>query len=248
MKASDVIAVMEKHFPLSLQEKWDKCGLQIGDVNQDVHKIMIALNADNDVLNEAINQHCDMLITHHPFLLDKINNIDKDHFMGQFIFNAIKNNVVVYSSHTALDKAKMNDWLIEELGVHDVCAGEATGISRIATLNTPMSQEEFINHVKKVYHLEHLKYAGRAENVSKVALCGGSAADFLEEFYGVADAYITGDTKYRNAKNAHDHGILLIDINHHAESIMVIKLKELLEKEVNVEIVEGHFADYYHYI
>ena len=142
----------------------------------------------------------------------------------------------------------MNDWLIEKLGVHDVCAGEASGISRLATLNTPMSQVEFINHVKEVYDLEHLKYAGCATTVSKVALCGGSAADFLEEFYGVADAYITGDTKYRNAKNAHDHNILLIDINHHAESIMVSKLKELLEKEVNVEIVEGHFNDYYHYI
>ena len=76
MKASEIIAVMEKHFPLSLQEKWDKCGLQIGDVNQEVNKIMIALNADNDVLNAAIAQNCDMLITHHPFLLDKIDNID----------------------------------------------------------------------------------------------------------------------------------------------------------------------------
>ena len=248
MKASEIIAVMEKYFPLSSQEKWDKCGLQIGDVNQEVNKIMIALNADNDVLNEAISQNCDMLITHHPFLLDKIENIDKDHFIGQFIFNAIKNNVVVYSSHTALDKAKMNDWLIGELGVHDILEGDATGISRIALLNTPMNKDEFIEHVKNVYHLEHLKYAGHKEKISKVALCGGSGADFLEQFYGVADAYITGDSKYRHAKNAHDHGILLIDINHHAESIMVSKLKELLEKEVNVEIVEAHFDDYYHYI
>ena len=248
MKASEIIAVMEKHFPLSLQEKWDKCGLQIGDVNQEVNKIMIALNADNDVLNAAIAQNCDMLITHHPFLLDKIDNIDKDHFMGQFIFNAIKNNVVVYSSHTAMDKAKMNDWLIEELGVYDVCVGDATGISRIASLNSPMKQDEFIEHVKTVFHLEHLKFAGNVEMVSKVALCGGSGADFLEEFYGKADAYITGDSKYRHAKNAHDHNVLLIDVNHHVESIMVSKLKELLEKEVNVEIVEGHFADYYHYM
>lgn len=248
MKASEIIAVMEKHFPLSLQEKWDKCGLQIGDVNQEVSKIMIALNADNDVLTEAINHNCDMLITHHPFLLDKIDNIDKDHFMGQFIFNAIKNNIVVYSSHTAMDKAKMNDWLIEELGVYNVCVGDATGISRKATLNSPMDQDDFIEHVKNVFHLNHLKYAGNVKKVSQVALCGGSGADFLEEFYGKVDAYITGDSKYRHAKNAHDNNILLIDVNHHVEAIMVSKLKELLEKEVNVEIVEGHFADYYHYI
>ena len=40
MKANEIIAVMEKHFPLSLQERWDRCGLQIGDVNQEVKKIM----------------------------------------------------------------------------------------------------------------------------------------------------------------------------------------------------------------
>ena len=42
MKAKDIIDIMEKHYPLSLQEEWDKCGLQIGDIHQDVQKIMIS--------------------------------------------------------------------------------------------------------------------------------------------------------------------------------------------------------------
>ena len=46
MKAQQIIEIIEKHFPLSIQEQWDKCGLQIGDRNQEVHKIMISLNAD----------------------------------------------------------------------------------------------------------------------------------------------------------------------------------------------------------
>ena len=83
--------------------------------------------------------------------------------------------------------------------------------------------------------------------VRKVAICGGSGADFMSQFYGKADAYLTGDTKYRHAKNAVDHHMLLVDIHHHAENIMVRKLKELLEKEVNVEIIEGSSPDYYHY-
>ena len=72
MKAKDIISIMEKYYPLSLQEEWDKCGLQIGDRNQDLHKIMISLNADLSTLEEAIQNNCDMLITHHPFLLDPI--------------------------------------------------------------------------------------------------------------------------------------------------------------------------------
>ena len=72
-------------------------------------------------------------------------------------------------------------------------------------------------------------------------------ADFIDQFYGQVDAYLTGDSKYRHAKNAVDHGIVLVDINHHVENIMVTKLKELLEKEVNVDIITGSSPDYYIY-
>ncbi len=247
MLAKEIIEIMEKHFPLSLQEEWDKCGLQIGDQQTEVHKMMISLNADNQTLDEAIEKGCQMLITHHPFLLDPIVNIDKDDFMGQFIFKAIENHIVVYSSHTALDNAMMNQWLIEALGVHDIVRGDESGITRKATLNQAMSMDTFLKHVQDVYQLEHFKYAGSVDMVKTLAICGGSGADFMENFYGKVDAYLTGDTKYRHAKNAVDHHILLVDINHHVENIMVKKLKELLEKEVNVEIIEGTSPDYYVY-
>jgi len=226
MKAKEIIAVMEKHFPLSLQEEWDKCGLQIGQIETEVSKIMIALNADLQTIDEAIKNQCQMLITHHPFLLDPIVNIDQDDFMGAFIFKAIEHHIVVYSSHTALDNVAMNEWLMEALGVHDIERGE-DGITRIATLNQPMTMDAFLDHVQTTYHLKHFQYAGHADMVRKVAICGGSGADFMSQFYGKADAYLTGDTKYRHAKNAVDHHMLLVDIHHHAENIMVRKLKEI---------------------
>lgn len=247
MKAKDIIDIMEQHYPLSLQEEWDKCGLQIGNQQQEIHKIMISLNADMSTLQEAIEKGCDMLITHHPFLLDAIENIDNDHFMGGFIFKAIEHHVVVYSSHTALDRVSMNQWLMEALNGKDIQVGK-DGITRYATLPQPMLQEQFIKYVQDTFHLSHLKYAGNVKEVKTVAICGGSGADFMEQYYGQVDAYITGDSKYRHAKNAVDHHMLLIDVNHHVENIMVSHLKELLEKEVNVEIIEGSSPDYYHYI
>lgn len=247
MKAYKIIEVMEKHYPLHLQEEWDKCGLQIGDVNTEVNKIMISLNADNVTLDEAISKGCQMLITHHPFLLNPIINIDKDSNVGSFIYKAIENHIVVYSSHTALDNVSMNQWLIEALDVKDIEIADETGISRKAKLHHPMTMEEFLNHVQDTYHLEHFKYAGQADKIEKVAVCGGSGSDFTSEMYGKVDAYLTGDTKYHQAQDAVTHGLLLIDINHHAENIMITKLKELLEKELDVEIIEGSSPDYYTY-
>ena len=60
MKVRDIIEVMEQHYPLEIQEEWDKCGLQIGDKNSDVNKIIIALNADRQTLKKLliINAKC----------------------------------------------------------------------------------------------------------------------------------------------------------------------------------------------
>lgn len=247
MKVNEIIQIMEKHYPLEIQEEWDRCGLQVGDRNQEVNKIMIALNADSYTLQEAIDHGCNMLITHHPFLLDKFENIDRDHFMGDFIYKAIDNKISVYSAHTSLDKVSMNNWLIEKLDVEDIENGEASGVSKMATLKEPLLFDDFINKVKMVYENDHIKYAGKVEKISKVAICGGSGAEYLKEYVGKVDAYITGDTKYPNAKYAFDHHILLVDIGHHAESIMISKLKELLSKEIDLEIIESQAKDYYSY-
>jgi dinuclear metal center YbgI/SA1388 family protein len=247
MIVNDIIEIMEKLYPLSEQESWDKCGLQIGDRNHNVNRIMIALNADNETLKQAIDNDCQMLITHHPFLLDKIETIDKNNFMGKFIFNAIKNDVAVYSAHTSLDKLSMNNWLINQLDVENVQDGDATKITKIASLKKNLTQKEFIEYVKKAYGLNHIKYAGHKDIIHTIAICGGSGADFIEEFYGKVDAYITGDSKYRHAKNADDHDILLVDIGHHAEQIMVSHLKEQLKNYVNIEIIEANCKDYYTY-
>ena len=247
MLVRDIVEIMEKHFPLELQEKWDKCGLQVGDLSQEVHKIMISLNADIYTLEAAINQGCDMLITHHPFLLDPILNISKDGIMGKFIYKAIENKVSVYSSHTALDNVKMNEWLMECLGVKNICIGE-DGISRFGELNEELNSDEFITHVKNSFGLEHFRYAGTKNKISKIALCGGSGMSLIDQYLGKVDAYITGDTKYHNMKLAYDYNMMIVDVNHHVENIMVSKLKQLLEQEVDVEIIEGLSPDYYIYI
>ncbi len=247
MKVKDIVEIMENHFPLSLQEKWDKCGLQVGDLSQDVHKIMISLNADIYALQSCIDHGCDMLITHHPFLLDPIDNISKDGIMGSFIYKAIENKVSVYSSHTALDNVCMNDWLMQSLGIDHIEVGE-DGITRYGYFNESLLFNDFIDLIQTSFGIEHFKYAGTKHMISSVAICGGSGMSLIDPYLGKVDAYITGDTKYHQAKLAYDYGMVIVDVNHHVENIMISKLKELLDKEVDVEIVEGLSPDYYVYI
>lgn len=251
MKAYEIMNYLENYFPLHLQMDFDKCGLQIGDRHIEVNKVFIALNADNDTLQQCIESGCQMLITHHPFLLEKINVIDYDKHQGHFIKNAVENNIVVYSLHTCLDRGKngisMNDWLINKLSVNDVECYDHFEIGKMATLKQPMNGLEFISYVKDVFALDNLKYSRNTDKmIKKVAICGGSGADDIEIIADQVDCYITGDTKYRHAKYAIDNDCLLIDAGHHLEVIIEKELPQLL-KELPIDIIVNNSQDYYIY-
>ncbi|WP_285814707.1 Nif3-like dinuclear metal center hexameric protein [Thomasclavelia cocleata] len=249
MKAYEIINYLEKYFPLNLQQPWDKCGMQIGDVNQEINRVMVSLNADLQSLQLAIEKDCQMLITHHPFLLEKIDNLSFDNHHGKFVKLSIINNIVVYSLHTCLDQGKngisMNDWLINELDVHDVKCYDDIQVGKQAVLNKPCLTSELVDRIKKIFNLS-VKYAGKEKIIKTIAICGGSGSDDLEYLAGKVDAYITGDTKHRHAKYAYDHNIVLIDVPHHIEVIMENKVKDLL-KDKDVDVITSNLKDYYIY-
>ena len=123
-----------------------------------------------------------------------------------------------------LDRGKngisMNDWLVNQLGVHGIECYDHYEVGKKAILNQPMEGNTFIKKVKETFHLEHVKYSKNTnKTIEKIAICGGSAADDLEILADQVDCYITGDSKYRHAKYAIDHDCLLIDPGHHLEVI-----------------------------
>ena len=63
----DVCAVLEAFAPLSLQESYDNAGLILGNRDQEVTGILIALDATLDIIDEAVNLGCNLIVTHHPF-------------------------------------------------------------------------------------------------------------------------------------------------------------------------------------
>lgn len=251
MKASKICKYLEQYFPLNLQEKWDVCGLQVGSFDSQIDKVMVALNADEETLDKAIVSNCQMLITHHPFLLEDIKNFNLNKVHGRFLKKAIDNDIVIYSLHTCLDKGKesvsMNDWLIHKLNVKDVENYDSLGIGKKGTLVQSLTVQEFVKVVKETYGLKNIRYNRNIDKViSKVAICGGSAASDISHLHSQVDCFITGDTKHGHMKMAIDNNVLLIDIGHHAEVIMEEKVHQLLEA-LPLEVVVANSEDYYVY-
>ncbi|QTJ48274.1 hypothetical protein FE330_04345 [Dolosigranulum pigrum] len=62
----DIISQIEQFAPSHLAEDWDPIGLIFGTKDQRVSKVMVALDLDQDTLQEAIDQEIDLIVTHHP--------------------------------------------------------------------------------------------------------------------------------------------------------------------------------------
>lgn len=245
MKAREIIDVMEQHFPLELQEEWDRCGLQIGYIDQEVTKLMIALDPDEQTLDEAIAQGCQMLITHHPFLFHELT-LDLSTPTGRFIEKAICHHVVIYSAHTNLDKAAMNKWLVASLGCENAGVIDASEIAQKGILPQPMTIRELIALIKTTWQLTIVKTNAALDDIVHViGVCGGSGSSLMREIGHKVDVYVTGDFKYHDVQAACENNIRVIDVGHHVEVIMVEKLKEFLAPELNVEIVTGTSHAYF---
>lgn len=121
-KVIDICRIMEAQYPLCLAEKWDNPGLQIGAMENSVKKVMVSLDLDQEILDQAVEQQIDLIITHHPLFFHALKRIDYGQPQGQLIAGVIRNNINVYTAHTNLDAASfgLNQYLAEKLGLLDI--------------------------------------------------------------------------------------------------------------------------------
>ncbi|OKP69525.1 Nif3-like dinuclear metal center hexameric protein [Paenibacillus helianthi] len=120
-KGQTVIGYMEQLAPKHLAEEWDNVGLQLGSLQKEITGVLVALDVNETVVDEAIVRGCNLIIAHHAIIFRPIKGIQTDTPMGRLYEKLIKNDIAVYISHTNLDVAEggMNDWMAEALGIQE---------------------------------------------------------------------------------------------------------------------------------
>lgn len=99
----DIINILEDHAPLALQEDWDNCGLLVGDRQMEVSEILCTLDVTLDVVREAIDKGCNLIITHHPIIFGGLKSITGRNDVERCVVEAIKHDVAIYAAHTNMD-------------------------------------------------------------------------------------------------------------------------------------------------
>ncbi|ETR71863.1 MAG: hypothetical protein OMM_02164 [Candidatus Magnetoglobus multicellularis str. Araruama] len=119
---NDIIGAMQSIAPPNLAESWDNVGLQVGDPTWPVHRIWIALDPLPEVIQAAITEKIDLIITHHPLIFKPIKSINLSVPHTKIIHKAIAHKIAIYSAHTNLDKVigGINDILANKLNMMDI--------------------------------------------------------------------------------------------------------------------------------
>lgn len=103
MKLSSIISLLEEFAPLSLQESYDNAGLLTGNRDMDISSALITLDITEEIIDEAIYNGDNLIISHHPLVFKAIKKLNGYNSVERCLIKAIKNDIAIYSSHTNID-------------------------------------------------------------------------------------------------------------------------------------------------
>lgn len=242
MKVREIVEILEQSVPLAWQESYDNAGLTVGNPEAEVCKVLVALDATEEVVNEAIELGAQMVVTHHPIIFRPIKRLACENRQQRTIAKAIAHNIALYAAHTNLDGAPdrgISHHLAGVLGLQEErllepSNTEGVGIGIVGTLPKPVDSEEFLATIKERLGVKALRHSPiRIDKVERVAICSGSGGSLIEsaEVAG-ADLYLSADFKYHDFVDA--DRMILVDAGHFETEICAIDiLFDILSKKLS---------------
>ncbi|HMO61534.1 MAG TPA: Nif3-like dinuclear metal center hexameric protein [Ferruginibacter sp.] len=98
-----IVRALEQIAPVSLQENYDNAGLIVGDANTPCTGILVSLDATEQVILEAAQKGCNLVVAHHPIVFGGLKKINGSNYVERAVIAAIRNNIAIYAIHTNLD-------------------------------------------------------------------------------------------------------------------------------------------------
>ncbi len=231
MKIREVIDALESFAPLPLQDDYDNSGLQVGTTETEVSGVLLCLDVTRQVVDEAINNGCNMIISHHPLLFRPLKRLTDDS-IGSIVMSAVRVGITIYASHTNLDNAYkgVNMRIADVLGLTDVKPldeqPDGNGAGIIGRCPKQMTENQLLALVK-----EEL---GRP--IKRMAVCGGSGAFLTDKAVEQgADAFMTGEIGYHRFFG-YDGTIKLIEAGHFESEQFTVDLIADILKEAFPEL------------
>lgn len=253
----DIITKIEEQFPPELAYEWDNVGLLAGNPDRDIQTVLVTLDVNSAVAEEAKKLGADLIVSHHPILMQGIKSVRTDTEDGKMLSVLLKNDIAVYAAHTNLDVAPtgINAVLAEKFQLEniEILADEqpgGAGLGRIGEFKESMSLSAFAELCKAVLNTPAVRVSGNpAQSVKRVAIGSGGCGDYIPiaKAQG-ADVMLTADMKYHPAINAVLSGISVVDAGHYPTETVAMDIFESVLKDLPIKICKSQNKDIFQYI
>ena len=248
MKIKQVVDALEHYAPLPLQEGYDNAGLQVGLTEAvEMSGALLCLDVTEEVVDEAIQKGCNLIVSHHPLIFRKLARISEENYVQRTVRKAIKNDITIVSMHTNMDAATggVNFKIAEKLGLQNVrffggtkeVDGVAGGEGVIGEIGAEdIAADDLVLMLRERFAVESVQCNQLLRRpIRKVALCGGAGSFLLDAAIAAgADAFITGEMHYHEFFG-HEQEIQICVIGHYQS--------EQFTAEIFKSIIEGQFPD-----
>lgn len=119
MKVKDVINYLDSIAPRQFQENYDNAGLIVGQSSSTVNGVLVCLDSTEEVVQEAIDLNCNLIVAHHPIIFSGLKKINGKNYAEKAIIKAIKNDINIFAIHTNLDNVidGVNGRIADQLGL-----------------------------------------------------------------------------------------------------------------------------------
>ena len=207
MVLQEIYDFLDKISPFELQEKWDNSGLIVGDMSREISQIVVSLDIDEEMIEEA--KEGTLFVVHHPLIFGKLSQLDFAKYPSNLLEKLIFKKQSLIAMHTNFDQTHLNRYVFEKvLGftlkeeVPFICQTEGT-----------WNYHDLLALIKEKLNLPTLKVIGKKETITSVAMTTGAGASLMDEVD--ADCFLTGDIKYHDAMKALSENLMMVEIGHY---------------------------------
>ncbi len=256
MNCREWMEQLERLAPLSCACEWDNPGLLTGRGDKEIKRILVALDATDQVVGQAISEKVDMLLTHHPLIFKAVKKVNDQDFIGRRLVKLIQADICCYAMHTNFDAAPgcMADMAARRLHLVEAAPlevlgdmdGTPYGIGKTGILLGKMTLEELAKTVKTEFGVPFVTVYGSDRfqgMVRRVAVCPGSGKGMAEAAVAAgAEVLITGDIGHHDGIDAAANGLVIMDAGHYGlEHMFVDFMAEYCKMKIDsgVEIVKA---------
>lgn len=231
-KYKNIIKFLNLFCPTNLAFLDDFVGEQIkSDENKEIKKILISLDCTNKIIEKAINEKIDLIITHHSFFYPNLETALLNQEKKEKYNLLKKHNIAIFTLHTNHEKLYLKHSIIDKFEIskkinfkNDICIK--------GKLKKSQKLKIFFKEIKKIFKIKNLEYFGDENKIiNTILISPGSGGSNLKTCYeNNIDLLITGEMKWNNWLKAQDYDQCVVTVGHQMEEESTNHIYNILNK------------------